>query len=81
MRTDLTGTSTRYLAKKYPSAKVTGITLSQAQVKRATELASTRGINNTHFEVMDALAMKFPDNSFDVVWGCESGEHMPDKEQ
>jgi ubiquinone/menaquinone biosynthesis C-methylase UbiE len=25
------------------------------------------------------LAMEFPDNSFDLVWACESGEHMPDK--
>lgn len=23
--------------------------------------------------------MEFPDDSFDLVWGCESGEHMPDK--
>ena len=23
--------------------------------------------------------MTFPDNTFDVVWACESGEHMPDK--
>jgi MPBQ/MSBQ methyltransferase len=28
---------------------------------------------------MDALAMAFPDDSFDLVWACESGEHMPDK--
>ena len=28
---------------------------------------------------MDALSMDFPDNSFDLVWACESGEHMPDK--
>jgi MPBQ/MSBQ methyltransferase len=32
-------------------------------------------------QVMDALNMDFPDNSFDLVWGCESGEHMPDKEK
>lgn len=30
---------------------------------------------------MDALAMNFPDNSFDLVWACESGEHMPDKKK
>lgn len=30
---------------------------------------------------MDALAMSFPDNSFDLVWACESGEHMPDKKK
>lgn len=30
---------------------------------------------------MDALKMDFPDNSFDLVWACESGEHMPDKKK
>ena len=25
--------------------------------------------------------MTFPDNSFDFVWACESGEHMPDKKK
>lgn len=33
----------------------------------------------TILQVMDALKMEFPDNSFDLVWACESGEHMPDK--
>lgn len=28
---------------------------------------------------MNALEMDWPDNSFDLVWACESGEHMPDK--
>lgn len=31
--------------------------------------------------VMDALKMDFPDNAFDLVWACESGEHMPDKKK
>lgn len=30
-------------------------------------------------QVMDALKMDWPDDSFDLVWACESGEHMPDK--
>ncbi len=30
---------------------------------------------------MDALAMTWPDDSFDLVWACESGEHMPDKKR
>ena len=25
--------------------------------------------------------MEFPDASFDLVWACESGEHMPDKKR
>ena len=32
-------------------------------------------------QVMDALKMDFPDNTFDLVWACESGEHMPDKKK
>ena len=29
----------------------------------------------------DALNMPFDDNSFDLVWSLESGEHMPDKQK
>jgi len=31
--------------------------------------------------VGDALDQPFDDNSFDLVWSLESGEHMPDKEK
>ena len=51
---------------------------SQAQVDRATKLAEERTFP-MQVQVMDALEMTFPDNTFDVVWACESGEHMPDK--
>eukprot|EP00562_Extubocellulus_spinifer_P030279 CAMPEP_0178707070 /NCGR_PEP_ID=MMETSP0699-20121125/15792_1 /TAXON_ID=265572 /ORGANISM="Extubocellulus spinifer, Strain CCMP396" /LENGTH=394 /DNA_ID=CAMNT_0020355009 /DNA_START=177 /DNA_END=1361 /DNA_ORIENTATION=- len=75
------GGTSRYLAKSLgPKADVTGITLSPNQVKRATELAEEQGVPNAKFTVMNALEMDFPDNTFDVVWACESGEHMPDKE-
>jgi len=32
-------------------------------------------------QVADALDMPFKNDSFDLVWSLESGEHMPDKEQ
>ena len=35
----------------------------------------------TYTKVADALDMPFDDESFDLVWSLESGEHMPDKEQ
>lgn len=74
------GGTSRYLASKLgEQTEVTGITLSPKQVERATQLAKARGLGNAKFQVMDALAMTFPDNSFDMVWACESGEHMPDK--
>ena len=75
------GGTSRYLAKALgPSSHVTGITLSPKQVVRGTQLAVEQGVAaQTNFTVMNALAMEFPDNSFDIVWACESGEHMPDK--
>ena len=33
----------------------------------------------TRFMVANAQEMPFEDNSFDLVWSLESGEHMPDK--
>lgn len=76
------GGTSRYLAKNFgDKANVTGITLSPNQVERATALAKDRAIDNVNFQVMDALNMDFPDNTFDVVWACESGEHMPDKKR
>merc|ERR1719247_2013180 len=92
------GGTSRTLAKKFPGAQVTGITISQEQRKRATELAAERGITNANFEIVDALEMSAPvgtgaagtpiastasleDNTYDFVWACESGEHMPDKKR
>ena len=74
------GGTSRYIAKAIPNSSVTGITLSPNQVKRATELAVEQNVPNAEFTVMNALEMDYEDNSFDVVWACESGEHMPDKE-
>ena len=76
------GGASRHLAKGFgEGTSVTGITLSPKQVARATELAEQQGVLNADFRVMNALAMDFPDNSFDLVWACESGEHMPDKKK
>ena len=75
------GGTSRYIAKRFPDASVTGISISPEQIKRATDLAAERNVPNAKFELCDALNMKYPDNSFDLVWACESGEHMPDKEK
>ncbi|MDY7005589.1 MAG: methyltransferase domain-containing protein [Cyanobacteriota bacterium] len=70
------GGSTRILAKDY-GFDVTGITISPKQVQRAQELTPEEV--DAKFQVDDALALSFPDNSFDVVWSIEAGPHMPDK--
>lgn len=70
------GGSTRVLAKDY-GFDVTGVTISPEQVKRAREL-TPEGVN-AKFLVDDAMALSYPDASFDVVWSIEAGPHMPDK--
>lgn len=73
------GGSSLYLAQKF-NAKATGITLSPVQAARATDRAADAGLSTrTLFQVADALTMPFADDSFDLVWSLESGEHMPDK--
>lgn len=72
------GGSSRMLAREY-GFSVTGVTLSSQQVRRAQELTSPEV--NAHFRVDDALALSFPNASFDVVWSVEAGPHMPDKAQ
>ncbi|MEM7593079.1 MAG: methyltransferase domain-containing protein [Cyanobacteria bacterium P01_A01_bin.83] len=73
------GGSTIYLAQKF-GCKATGITLSPVQASRAKERAVETGLDNrVSFEVANALDMPFEDNTFDLVWSLESGEHMPDK--
>lgn len=70
------GGSSRILAGDY-GFDVTGVTISPQQVKRAQEL-TPEGLS-ARFQVDDAMALSFPDESFEVVWSIEAGPHMPDK--
>ncbi|MGG6241084.1 methyltransferase domain-containing protein [Nodosilinea sp. AN01ver1] len=70
------GGSSRILARDYGFA-VTGVTISPNQVRRAQQL-TPQGLT-ARFQVDDAMALSFPDASFDVVWSVEAGPHMPDK--
>ncbi len=73
------GGSTLYLSNKF-NANGIGISLSPFQVSRATERAMEANLTDkAHFLKANALEMPFEDNSFDLVWSLESGEHMPDK--
>ncbi|TAE59268.1 MAG: methyltransferase domain-containing protein [Nostocales cyanobacterium] len=73
------GGSSLYLSEKF-NAHVTGITLSPVQAARATERATEANLGGKcKFQVANAQEMPFGDNSFDLVWSLESGEHMPDK--
>jgi MPBQ/MSBQ methyltransferase len=70
------GGSSRILGKDY-GFSVTGVTISPQQVKRAQDLTSKD--LDVKFHVDDAMALSYPDASFDVVWSIEAGPHMPDK--
>ncbi|MFM8524012.1 MAG: methyltransferase domain-containing protein [Cyanobacteriota bacterium] len=72
------GGSARILARDY-GFKVLGISISPAQVARATALTPA-GLS-CRFAVMDALALDLPNGCFDAVWTVEAGPHMPDKQR
>jgi tocopherol O-methyltransferase len=74
------GGASRFLARKFPAASVTGITLSSLQARRAQELNAQAGLDGRVSNVVcDALNSGLPDDSFDLVWSLESAEHMGDK--
>ena len=72
------GGSARILSRDY-GLDVLGISISPAQIKRATQL--TPETLSCHFAVMDALDLQLDDQSFDAVWSVEAGPHMPDKQR
>jgi tocopherol O-methyltransferase len=74
------GGSSLELVQRFP-AEVVGITLSPVQANRARERAVAANLSDrATFQVADAMTMPFADQSFDLVWSLESGEHMPDKQ-
>lgn len=66
----------------FTEASGKGISLSPYQIQRATEFTADQDLSDRlEYRVADAMAMPFQDDSFDLTWSMESGEHMPDKEQ
>jgi ubiquinone/menaquinone biosynthesis C-methylase UbiE len=58
------------LAQAYPQMHGVGIDISHLMIEYATSLATSQGLTNTQFQVMDATQpLSFPDNTFDLVNG------------
>jgi len=72
------GGSARILSRDY-GFEVLGISISQAQIARASQLTPA-GLP-CRFAVMDALALDLADGQFDAVWSVEAGPHMADKQR
>lgn len=59
------GEPTVLLARTHPSARVVGTDIDDAALELARERARAAGLANVSFEMTDALAMSYPDASFD----------------
>jgi len=75
------GGSSIFLAENI-GCNVTGISLSERQISKAKELTLGKKIDDkARFEVMDYCATSFADESFDIIWGCESICYADNKEK
>lgn len=73
------GGSSIWLGKNI-GCQVTGITLSEKQMKRAEAIAQKEELAcEVHFSQKDFTSTGYADNSFDVVWAIESVCHASDK--
>jgi tocopherol O-methyltransferase len=76
------GGSSHHIAQKYPGTHCTGVTLSPIQVGIAQNNTKKLGLaDQCEFHCANALDLPFEENSFDIIYSMESGEHMPDKER
>jgi len=75
------GGSAIFLARS-AGCRVTGISLSERQVKKAKENAVKNNVEKLiEFKILDYSNTGLPPASFDVVWGCESICYAEDKEK
>jgi phosphatidylethanolamine/phosphatidyl-N-methylethanolamine N-methyltransferase len=61
-----------------PHCQVTGIDFSPSMLKKAHERIAKRGFTHVRLFEMDATAIEFPDDSFDIVFGPYLINVVPD---
>ena len=75
------GGSSIFMVSKF-SCSVIGITISEKQMQQAISNAKQKNVAGlVDFKVMDYCNTSFADQTFDVVWGCESICYADDKEK
>jgi ubiquinone/menaquinone biosynthesis C-methylase UbiE len=62
-----TGSGAFMLARRFPEADVTGADLAEGMIAEARRKLPPELAGRVHFEVADAAALPFPDESFDLV--------------
>ncbi|OCH91145.1 S-adenosyl-L-methionine-dependent methyltransferase [Obba rivulosa] len=72
------GTITLDLANRVPNGRVVGVDNTSVPLQSASTLAAQAGITNATFEESDALALPFPDGSFDLVHAHQLLQHVQD---
>lgn len=64
------GSTACYLAKKYPTIKITGVDIVEKAINLATTTAKTEGVaDRVNFVAANAFNLPFADATFDVVYG------------
>lgn len=75
------GGSAIFLAKSY-GALVKGISLSEKQINTARDNAIKSAVDDlTEFKVQDYTETNYTDESFDVIWACESLSSCTNKDK
>ena len=72
------GTLTADFASLVPQGSVMGVDSDQTIVKRAQAMAEEKGPKNLEFDVGDVYALKFPNDSFDIVHSHQLLQHLND---
>ena len=73
------GVGTGINCSLYPSdCAITGIDLSEPMLEKAHERVQRKGLSNIRLLAMDAADLKFPDNSFDIVYAPYVISVVPD---
>ncbi len=75
------GTITADFAELVPQGKVIGGDYVESVLEQAKEFASSRGLKNITFQQIDANALAFPDDTFDIVYAHQVLQHVKDPVQ
>ena len=75
------GGTVAHINEHYTGMKLAGLNLDERQLVRAREMVLPVADNTIQFQVGNACALPYPDQSYNVVLAVECIFHFPDREQ